>query len=71
MEELIKECLKYQSNGRPMFKALMLHSNGKWTGDYRTWSKEKDRRSNWGETPHEVLTKMLEIFKKDFSDNLL
>lgn len=60
LEQLLNECLKFTKDGKPMFKALRLHSNNRWSADYRTWSKDKQSFSCWGGTPKIALEKLLQ-----------
>ena len=71
IEELINKLLEFKKDGKPMFKALMLHSNGRWTADHRTWNKEKQKFSTWGDSPHEVLEKLLDKLKELPQDPIL
>lgn len=62
LRELLDACMTFTVDGKPMFKALTYHSNGEWSGEYRTWSKlHRKKWRNFAKTPEQALTDLLGI----------
>jgi len=66
LEQLIEAVMVFGEPNKVKFKALTFHSSGRWSADYRTWSKDRLKFSHWGSSPREAVAKLWLSLKKEY-----